>query len=156
MSNIWADDNSSYSKEQLVQIISKAEIEHNILPGLLLSIAKHESNLSPWILGSSGKAINNASLHKASTKIVELINLGNTNIDIGVMQINYYYHKNNFGTIYDMLLPENNINYAAKLLLDLYKKHGDWQTAIRYYHSKSEVHNRAYSRKIVIEYLGAI
>lgn len=143
-----------YNKEMLEGIITKAEQRYGILPGLLISIARHESNVSPWVIGSSGRAITNSNLNEASSKVTILINEGKTNIDIGVMQLNYHFHKNNFSSIDEMLLPENNINYAAFLLSNLYKKHKSWQTAIRYYHSKNAVHNRPYSRKIVMEYLG--
>lgn len=143
-----------YNNKTLEQIISKAEQEYNILPGLLISIANCESNLSPWVIGLSGRAVNNQNIQTAADKIKELNHSGITNMDIGVMQINYYFHQKNFANIEEMLLPENNINYAALLLSNLYKKHKSWQTAIRYYHSKNAVHNRPYSRKIVMEYLG--
>ena len=70
------------------------------------------------------------------------------------MQLNYKWHIGKIANIAAMLSPEQNITYAASLLASLYQKHGDWHKAIRHYHSKEAKYHRAYSRKIVMCWLG--
>ena len=86
--------------------------------------------------------------------IKNALNQGVTNIDVGIAQINYRWHKDNFKNIEEMLNPATNIEYAAKLLSSLFKQHGTWHKAIRHYHSANPNHHKQYSRKVVIAWLG--
>ena len=69
------------------------------------------------------------------------------------MQLNYRWHGNKFTSIKEMLIPEKNITYAAKLLCSLYKRHGNWHKAVRHYHSAKLEHSRKYSRKVAMVWL---
>ena len=69
------------------------------------------------------------------------------------MQLNYRWHGGEFDSLVEMLTPESNINYAAKLLGSLYAQHGTWHKAVRYYHSATPEHHRKYSRKVVLCWL---
>jgi len=90
---------------------------------------------------------------EASKIIRPYLKKGYTNIDIGIAQINWHWHGYNFKSVDEMLIPENNIRYAAKVLTDLYKKHGDWQKVVRFYHSAKPHHHRKYSRKVLLSWL---
>ena len=69
-------------------------------------------------------------------------------------QINYKWHGDKFSSIEDMLSPEVNIQYAAKLLAKLKQQHGNWHKAIRIYHSSNLKYHRQYSRRVVLCWLG--
>lgn len=77
---------------------------------------------------------------------------GIENIDIGCMQINLRYHKAAFQTIEEMFDPINNTAYAASFLRQLYQRHGDWGTAISYYHSSDDVRGQNYQAKVLSQW----
>ena len=70
------------------------------------------------------------------------------NLDVGCMQINIKWHKNNFKKIIDMFAVEPNVSYAASFLLQLKNKHGSWDKAIKHYHSSDPNKNKPYLIKV--------
>jgi len=138
------------ARHELLEIISNAEKEHNIPKGLLLAVAKTESNLEEYALNISGRSRFFKDKDTALKTIRCALDEGITNIDIGAAQINYKWHGHKFSSIEDMLSPEINIKYAAKLLAKLKQQHGNWHKAIRIYHSSKPKHHRQYSRKVVL------
>ncbi len=80
---------------------------------------------------------------------------GVTNIDIGLLQINWRFHGKHFKNISEILDTKNNIDYAASFLRKLYNIHGSWREAVRYYHSARPEHHRKYSRKIITTWLNS-
>ena len=144
---------TQYSSQQISSLISKAEKENQIPSGLLAAIAKVESNTKAYALNINGNAVLNKSLEEASGLVKKKLDSGLRNIDVGVMQLNYRWHGDKFNNVTQMLVPENNIKYAASLLKSLKVKHGSWHKAIRYYHSTRPEHHRKYSRKVVAYWL---
>lgn len=135
-------------------VIRAAEEKHDIPEGLLLAIAEIESSTSPYAINMSGKSHFAGSLNEAKKLVQTALDSGLTNIDIGVMQLNYRWHSKQFTSVDEMLTPEKNIEYAASLLAGLKNTHGSWQEAVRYYHSAKPEHNTRYSRKVVMAWLG--
>lgn len=121
----------------------------------MLSIARVESGINPYALNVKGKPLFAKSIQDAKDTIQSNLNSGVTNIDIGVMQINYRWHGEKFLNIDEMLDPVKNIDYAAKHLCGLYKFHGSWTKAIRYYHSSNPEFYKKYSRKVIITWLNS-
>jgi hypothetical protein len=143
------------SEKDLVALISATEKQYAIPDGLLLAIAKTESNLKEFAFNIGGRAVfaeNFAEALAIANKSLQEEQPGN--IDIGVMQINWRWHGKNFPNVATMLDPAENINYAAKFLANLKKQHGSWHHAVRYYHSKIAAHHQPYSRKVVLCWLG--
>ena len=70
------------------------------------------------------------------------------NIDVGCMQINLKYHKKEFDCIESIIDPEKNVEYAAKFLKLLFKKHKRWNEAISRYHSSSPIRKKIYLKKV--------
>lgn len=133
--------------------IAYIEKQNNIPSGLLMAIAKVESGYHPYAINIEGRAVFAKNIADATYVIEEAVSSGIRNIDIGLMQVNYRWHGEKFVDIKEMLHPRTNIEYAGKLLASLYKQHGNWHKAIRYYHSANSIHHRKYSRKITIEWL---
>lgn len=142
------------TKDNLLKVIALTEQEYNIPKGLLLAVAKTESNLELYVLNIDGRSIIPANKVDALKTIHKALDEGITNIDIGPAQINYRWHKHNFSSVEEMLSPEANIKYAGKLLSRLRKIHGNWHKAIRLYHSSKPKYHRQYSRKVVLCWLG--
>lgn len=154
---VLADDKVTieYSEKELSVLIANAEKKHQIPAGLLAAIAKTESRLKAYALNVGGKSVFPMSMSQAHGILEDKLNAGLTNIDVGVMQLNYRWHGGEFDSLEEMLIPERNINYAAKLLGSLYAQHGTWHKAVRYYHSATPEHHRKYSRKVVLCWLNS-
>lgn len=152
---VLADDKVTieYSEKELSLLIANAEKKHQIPAGLLAAIAKTESRMKAYALNVGGRSMFLESISTAQEVLEDKLNAGLTNIDIGVMQLNYRWHGGEFDSLVEMLTPESNINYAAKLLGSLYAQHGTWHKAVRYYHSATPEHHRKYSRKVVLCWL---
>ena len=141
-------------KNELKALITEQEELHKIPSGLLLAIATVESGSKPYALNIQGKSVIGRNKTEAANLIHEALAKGITNIDVGVMQLNIRWHRENFGSIEEMLDPKKNIEYAASFLLTLYKKYGDWHKAVRLYHSSTAEYHRKYSRKITLAWIG--
>jgi hypothetical protein len=139
--------------DDLSDMISKAESKHNIPKGLLASIAKVESSGNPYALNISGRQVQASSKNDAIKIASSYVKQGTTNIDVGVMQINYHWHGENFESLEKMFTLENNIEYAAKLLCSLYHQHGSWNKAVRFYHSSKPEYYQKYAKKVMITWL---
>ena len=141
--------------QDLDELIDKTEQNYSIPSGLLKSIASVESGNKPYALNVSGKTIIASSKEEAA-RIVRLYqDEGITNIDLGLAQINLYWHGKHFSSISEMLEPKHDLEYAAKFLSGLYKKHGSWNKAVRHYHSANPQYHIKYSRKVLISWLGS-
>lgn len=66
-----------------------------------------------------------------------LLSNGIKNFDIGIGQINYRWHHQNFSSLDEMINPHTNLNYAAKYLKKHYKKLDNWWLAAGAYHAPS-------------------
>ena len=56
-------------------------------------------------------------------------------IDVGCMQINHHYHAAAFASVADMFDPHRNVDYAARFLADLHRRHLSWSMAVARYHA---------------------
>ena len=150
----YATDTPSSKGYWLKKYITAVEQKNRIPSGLLSAIAGVESDFNPYAVNIAGKTVIASNQEEAAKTIKNALNSGITNIDIGIAQINYRWHGDNFKNIEEMINPVTNIEYAAKLLSSLFKQHGTWHKALRYYHSATPYHHRKYSRKVVIAWLG--
>jgi hypothetical protein len=145
----YATEAELSSINELTEYIKLVEKDNSIPRGLLLAIAKTESNVNPYAINVNGKAVVASSMQEAVLVAKRALARGITNVDIGVMQVNYRWHKERFRSIEKMLDPKINIQYAGNLLLSLFRQHGTWYKAISYYHSANHEHHRKYSKKVV-------
>jgi hypothetical protein len=136
-------------KTQCRTHIENAEKKHDIPHKLLEAVATAESGISPWVVNYQGRARFFSSKEEAAKHIRDLHKKGIKNINIGCMQLHAPSHLKRFSSLEDMLEPENNIAYAAKLLGQLKRKHGSIEKAIKYYHSTSSAYNEPYKNKIL-------
>lgn len=124
------------------------EIEEGLPPFLLTAITFVESSDMPWVVGIQGNSYRYRTKNEALAKIQELKAKGKKNFDIGCMQINHYFHGNNFQTDHHILNPLENIRYAARLLKKLKEENGSWEKAIAYYNSKDLKFSMSYTQKV--------
>lgn len=142
-----------HADSKIANLIKTIENQYDIPSGLLLALADVESNYQPYALNILGKSVISNSVEQAKEIVEQYLQKGLQNIDIGVMQLNYFWHGQHFTSVAEMLIPKKNINYAAQLLTGLYKQHGSWHKAVRHYHSANPKYHRQYSQKVLVAWL---
>ena len=135
----------------------EAENAFNLPSGILSSIARVESGRKtdtgvyrawPWTINDNGKGLFFDTRESAIDYIIKQKEFDNTHIDVGCMQISVKWHSHAFSSPESMLDPYTNIAYAAVFLEELYQTHGDWELAIKYYHSADTKKNIPYLQKV--------
>lgn len=139
--------------------IAAAEKEHGILPELLSAVARVESGRMdpklkkmtawPWTITVKGKGHYFPTKTAALEKIRQLKKSGVKDFDVGLLQINNYWHPDAFDNAEEALDPKTNAQYAAKFLKDLYNKHKSWTRAVSCYHSYNPKHGNVYCQRVL-------
>ena len=138
--------------------IHTVEKKFAIPHGLLSAISKVESGRYhekhrrviswPWVIHAEGRGHFFNNKHEAIKAVQNLTNKGVKNIDVGLMQVNLFYHGKAFASLDHAFDPRTNIEYAAKYLTSLKKEHATWSKAVAHYHSASPVHHIPYRQKV--------
>jgi hypothetical protein len=97
-------------------------------------------------LNHAGKGLYFETRDEALAYVRETVAQGPRNIDVGCMQINHYWHGDNFPSLEAMIDPETNIRYAVRYLKELYASKGSWEAAVGNYHSKDPERGARYHR----------
>ena len=63
------------------------------------------------------------------------LDVGFESIDIGLMQVNWRYHRQSLENPQLALDPYHNLRVAAKILQDCHQSHQDWWDAVGCYHA---------------------
>lgn len=119
--------------------------QYSIPPDILYSIAFAESgyqyrsvyNPWPWTLNIEGKAYRFTDKASTLVRLRRAIN-HQQSVDIGIMQINWRWHKHRFNTIESTLDPYTNLQVGAKILLEQHHIINDWWLAVGRYHAPSQ------------------
>ena len=136
--------------------IESLELQTDIPKGLLLGIGKVEAIrkinnkyiIWPWTINHAGKSLFFDTKKQMTNYVFKNLKRNDFNIDVGCMQINIKWHKNNFKKISDMFEINPNISYAASFLQQLKNKYGSWDKAIKHYHSSDPKKNKPYLIKV--------
>lgn len=89
----------------------------------------------PWTLNIAGEGRYYPTRLVAWRALEATLAAGETNIDIGLMQVNWYYHRQRLGNPWLALQPEHNLSVAAEILKSCYAERGDWWGSIGCYHA---------------------
>ncbi len=141
---------------------ARAAAETGVPLSLLRAIARAESGRAasgdpaadpapwPWAIQHDGTAAFPATREAARAAAEALVAAGETNVDIGCFQINLRWHGAAFASVDDMLDPDRNAAYAARLLADLYARLGDWRAATGAYHSGDAERAADYTDRVAL------
>jgi soluble lytic murein transglycosylase-like protein len=133
----------------ILSAISEEERSNDIRPGLLRSVAMVESECNPYAVNVGGRSYAFKSMSKATDFVKSMVKSGRTNLSVGCLQLHYGTHRGSFSSVDDLLNPELNISYAARLLRKLYDKHGSWEKATQRYHTSNPNRGKSYYRKVL-------
>ena len=137
-------------------VIESAEKKYKIPNKLLSAISLTESGRTvngnfvawPWSVNVSGESFYFENKEKTENFLRKKLSENNKNIDIGCMQINYRYHNKSFKDLQSFVDPEQNIDWAANFLRNLFVRHNSWNMAISRYHSSNPKRMRSYLKKV--------
>lgn len=124
------------------------------------AIALNESGLSrsgayqpwPWTLNISGKGYRYDTYRDAEHALIAAHKAGKQ-VDVGIMQINAYWHGHRVDQLERLLLPHVSLVEGAKILLEQRKRSQDWWEAVGRYHApgndvKSQARARRYRERV--------
>lgn len=119
--------------------ILRASDRYGIPAGILYAVGLTETgrkgSLQPNAINIEGRAVFPAGMNQALAAFAEARRDGARLIDVGCMQINVHYHGEHFRSLADMFDPRQNVDYAARFLVQLKKRHSTWSMAVARYHA---------------------
>ena len=89
----------------------------------------------PWTLNVAGEGRMFVSRAAAWAELRQALAAGERSIDIGVMQVNWRYHREALQDPWQALDPYYNLRVAAGILVDCHELRGDWWEAVGCYHA---------------------
>ena len=130
-------------------------------PWIVYAIALCESGVGdgrgnlaphPWMLGYAGRDVRAATKAEAAGLLAEV--MPGTNVDIGLMQVNWAAHHWRVGSAIELLDPERNVRVAGEILrVAMESAAGDLVLGLGRYHSWTEWRARAYGSAVWSLYL---
>jgi hypothetical protein len=138
-------------------LAARATLLHGLPQGILSAIARTESGRAvgemgvrawPWTANIQGQGMYFDTRAQLLGHLEAVLSQGETRFDVGCMQLNYRWHSAQFPNLNAMLDPARNVDYAARYLRHLYAETGDWDAAIRFYHSRDADLGQAYLGRV--------
>lgn len=118
---------------------------------VLIAIAGAESAYHPWALDIEGRQV---FCHSRAEAERVLANTATTNVDIGLMQINWRFWGARLGIAKnDLLDPRINLLMGARILRDSLSRSGTIWQRISNYHSGAPHERDRYNQQVYIAYM---
>ena len=139
-----------------IRQILLAQLRHQIPGNLLLAIGLQEAGMMregeltiwPWVANAEGDGRYFGSRAEAENWVLSRKRDGVQSIDVGCMQVNLRWHPDAFDDLREGFDPARNVEYAAGLLVSLYRESGDWLVAAGRYHSATADLQTAYLSRL--------
>lgn len=122
-------------ERELERAAAKYEVPLPILYAVGLTESGYGGFLQPYTLYFEGKDHIFSNREDALKAFREAFARGVVLIDIGCMQVNYYWHKEEFSSVEEIFDPRLNVEQAARFLQTLRKRHGSWTMALARYNA---------------------
>jgi soluble lytic murein transglycosylase-like protein len=122
-------------EDEILRAADRYGVPAGILYAVGLAETGRKGSLQPNALNIDGKVVFPSSSAQAREMIEAARARGATFIDVGCMQINHRYHSGHFTGPRQMLDPRHNVDYAARFLVELKKRHQTWSMAVARYHA---------------------
>ena len=118
---------------------------HQVPADILYAIALTESGQHyhgeqipwPWALNIDGQSVFCVSQQVAVDRVSQAIRQQQS-VDIGLMQINWRWHKQRFSTMNESLVPIKNLSAGATILYEQFEQTNDWWEAVGRYHDPGQ------------------
>jgi len=122
-------------EREMAAAASKYQIPLGVLYAVGLTETGINGNLRAFSLNLEGKAIYSLDKAQAIERFHAARREGLKLIDVGCMQLNYYFHGEHFASVDEMLDPHKNVDYAARFLKALKQQENTWTVAVARYNA---------------------
>lgn len=122
-------------EKEMTRAASKYQVPLGILFAVGLTETGINGNLHAYALNLEGNTVYSLNKEQAIERFHAARAAGLKLIDVGCMQLNYYFHGDRFLSVSDMLDPHRNVDYAAKFLSELKQREGSWTLAVARYNA---------------------
>ncbi len=122
--------------------------EKGVPPSVLYAVALTESGRPkipegidrpwPWTLNVGGRGYFFDSRQAAWQALRDWLRAGKSSIDVGLMQVNWRYHKDRLGTPWQALDPYHNLRVGAAILRECFHSRRDWWASVGCYHAPTD------------------
>ena len=122
--------------------------QYGVPPDLFYAVALTESGYSagdgsrprpwPWALNIAGQGRFFATRIDAWRALDTALGDGEDRLDVGLMQINWRYHKTLLKSSWQALEPYRNLRLAAQILRECYRGRHDWWASVGCYHAPAD------------------
>lgn len=151
---------SLHSHASFDKLVTRVSEIHQVPAWVISSICIHESQSYhqgkrqawPWTVNVGGSGSYWISKEFAVRFVERKRKQGKTNIDIGICQMNWFYHHKKFTDINDMFDPFRNMSEAAKYVKQQ-KGNRSWRNAIGRYHAPNNPERAKRYADIVLSHL---
>lgn len=138
------------AKAETPFVLMHTSVDPKVLAGIALNESAYNGRAWPWTLNVAGRGFFFRSRDDAYGAMRALIAAGRDDFDVGIMQINWRYHRQRFASPWDALAPATNIHVAEAILNENYSRTHSIAKAIAYYHSANPVPGGAYLARFVL------
>lgn len=132
---------------EMIRVAQQTGVPLGVLYAVGLTETGTSSGMRPFALNIEGRTVQPESLSEALAIVRREKSRGAQLIDVGCMQINLHYHRQEFPTLEAMFEPAANVAYAARFLKTLRRRHGSWSMAVARYHA-GDANNAAQKRYV--------
>ncbi|MEW9616622.1 transglycosylase SLT domain-containing protein [Shinella sp. S4-D37] len=122
-------------EREILAAAAKYDIPAGILYSVGLTETGRKGSLQPYAMNIEGKAFFGRDRRDALKAFEAARARGAKLIDLGCMQINHYFHGDQFSSPAEMFDPRRNVEYAASFLARLHARHETWTMAVARYHA---------------------
>jgi hypothetical protein len=140
----------------------QAAQKHGIDYRLLYAVAIRESGrnvgknrVAPWPYALHFNGSNVAFYAESRREAEQLLSLAlsiTDNVDVGLAQVNWRYHKDKVKRPQDLLDPKKNLEVASRILAEALASTADRVLGVGRYHSWDETKARRYGKDVLILY----
>ncbi|WP_075218136.1 transglycosylase SLT domain-containing protein [Mongoliimonas terrestris] len=130
-----ADRPDAVCEREMIAAAEETGVPLGVLYAVGLTESGRKNSLQSNALNVEGTSVFPADRASAIRRVRDELRRGRKLIDIGCMQINHHYHRQEFASLEAMLEPRENVRYAARFLKTLRKSHGNWTMAVARYHA---------------------
>jgi soluble lytic murein transglycosylase-like protein len=145
---MWSAQASAASEVRLAAMFDKVCRDLEIPKPVVLSIAKLESGLDPWVLNIEGRSLRFASKAEALARARTAWAAGQS-FDVGLMQVNRWWLARYNISLEAALDPLANIYLGGWILKQEIKRHKDLRPAVGAYHSPDPRRARWYADQVL-------
>ena len=146
---LWAAPTSAATDElRLTAMFDEVCQEMEISKPLVMSIARVESGIHPWVLNIQGRSYRFASKAEALAR-AQVAWAAGQSFDVGVMQVNRWWLSRYNISLEAALDPLANIYLGGWILKQELRRHKDLRKAVGAYHSPNPQRARRYADQVL-------